>query len=316
MPEPIPDNNTATVVIPTQNAGRHIPGLLDSLQAQTLKPAQIIVVDSESTDQTVQLARSQNCKVITIKRSDFDHGTARNLPFSKIQTEFVIYLTQDALPCDKYAVENIIRPLSDDEKAGAAFGRQLPYPDASFFAEHLRLFNYPENSYERILNDKKKYGIKTAFLSNSFAAYRRSVLEEIGYFKSDLIFGEDTLAAAEILLKGYKIAYAADAKIFHSHNYTVLQDFKRYFDMGVFHKTENWLLNEFGSAKGQAFEYVKSEFRSLLKRKKFSLLPVFVLRNFMKHLGYNLGLQYNRLPIKIARQFSMNQQWWDKKNKP
>jgi glycosyltransferase involved in cell wall biosynthesis len=213
----------------------------------------------------------------------------------------LVYLTQDALPYNEYAIENIIKPFTDDREIGATFGRQLPYPQASVFAEHLRLFNYPDTSYTRVLDDKKKYGIKTAFLSNSFAAYRKSALKEIGYFKSGLPFGEDACAGTKILLKGYKIAYVAEAMVLHSHNYTAWQDFRRYFDMGVFHRAENWLLKEFGKAEGEGIRYAKSEFRFLLRKRKFYLFPEFILRTLMKYLGYKLGTGYERVRPLVAK---------------
>jgi rhamnosyltransferase len=220
---------------------------------------------------------------------EFDHGGTRTLAATKAKGDILIYFTQDALPYNEYAIENLVRPLVEDKNISAAFGRQLPRPDASLFAEHLRLFNYPDTSYTRTLEDKEKYGIKTAFLSNSFVAYKKSVLEEIGYFKNGLSFGEDTCAAAKMLLKGYKIAYVAEAMVLHSHNYTIRQDFIRYFDMGKFHRTENWLLKEFGKAEGQGLKYAKSEFKFLLQRKRFDVFPEFVLRLFMKYSGYVLG---------------------------
>jgi len=284
-----------TIIIPTYNALDYLPSLLTRLESQTFDDYELIVVDSSSQDNTTQIARSHQAKVITIPKQEFDHGDTRTLAAKQAKGDTILYLTQDALPYDEYAVENIVKPFATDEKIAAVFGRQLPYPQASVFAEHLRAFNYPDTSYTRVLDDKEKYGIKTAFLSNSFAAYRRSVLKEIGYFKSGLPFGEDACAGAKILLKGYKIAYVAEAMVLHSHNYTVGQDLRRYFDMGIFHRAENWLLREFGKAEDEAIKYAKSEFRFLLKKRKPYLFPEFILRTFMKYLGYKLGVGYERI---------------------
>jgi glycosyltransferase involved in cell wall biosynthesis len=284
-----------TIIVPTYNASNYLPSLLARLESQTFGDYELIVVDSSSQDNTAQIAASHWAKVITIPKQEFDHGGTRTLAAKQAKGDIILYLTQDALPFDEYTVENIVKPFVIDEKIAAAFGRQLPYPQASVFAEHLRLFNYPDTSYTRVLDDKKKYGIKTAFLSNSFAAYRKSVLKEIGYFKSGLPFGEDACAGAGILLKGYKITYVAEAMVLHSHNYTFWQDFKRYFDMGVFHRMENWLLKEFGKAEDAAIKYAKSEFKFLLRKRKFHLFPEFILKAFMKYLGYKLGISYERI---------------------
>ena len=281
-----------TIIIPTYNASTHLPSLLERLKSQSVANYELMIIDSSSNDNTIEIAKSHSANTIIIPRSEFDHGGTRTLAAKKAKGDILVYLTQDALPYDKYAIENIVKPFTDDQNIGAAFGRQLPYPEASVFAEYLRAFNYPDTSHIRILSDKKEYGIKTPFLSNSFAAYKKSVLEEIGYFKAGLSFGEDACAGAKILLKKYKIAYVADAVVLHSHNYTTWQDLKRYFNMGIFHKKEDWLLKEFGKARNTAAKYVKSEFHFLLRKRKFHLLPEFIFRNLMKYLGYILGIGY------------------------
>ncbi len=290
-----------TIIVPTYNASKFLPSLLTKLESQTIKNYELIVVDSSSNDNTVDIAQSHRANIITIPQSEFDHGGTRTLVAKEAKGDILVYLTQDALPYNEYAIEDIIKPFTSDGKIGATFGKQLPHPEASVFAEHLRLFNYPDTSYTRVLEDKKKYGIKTAFLSNSFAAYRKSVLKEIGYFKSGLPFGEDACAGAKILLKGYKIAYVAEAIVLHSHNYTIWQDFRRYFDMGIFHRMENWLLKEFGKAEDEGVKYIKSEIEFLVRKRRFDLLPEFTLRLIMKYLGYKLGAGHKRMKPLVAK---------------
>lgn len=305
------DSLMLSIVIPTYNASKHLPSLLTRLESQTIKDYELIIIDSSSSDNTVEIARSYGAKIFIIAQSEFDHGKTRELGAKKSKGDVIIYLTQDALPCNEYTIENMIKVFDKDGEIGAVFGRQLPYCKASVFAQHLRLFNYPDTSYTRVLEDREQYGIRTAFFSNSFSAYSKSALEEIGYFKDGLISGEDTCAAAMMLLKGKKIAYVAEAKVFHSHNYTIGQDFRRYFDMGIFHKSQDWLLVEFSKPQGEAVKYIKSEMKFLWKQKKLGSFPEFILRNAMKFLGYMLGSQYGRLPKGIVKRLSMNRSWWD-----
>lgn len=278
-----------TIIIPTYNASSSLPTLLAKLDSQTIKDYELIVIDSSSNDNTTDIAQSHRAKIITISLSEFDHGKTRSLAAKQAKGDILVFLTQDAVPYNEYSIENIIKPFENDENIGAAFGRQLPHPGASVFAEHLRMFNYPDTSYIRVLDDKKSYGIKTTFLSNSFAAYRTPVLKEIGYFKNPMTFGEDTCAGAKILLKGYKIAYVAEAMVLHSHNYTIRQDFKRYFNIGLLHRNESWLLREFGKAEGEGLRYIKSEFKFLLNKKRVYLLPESILRITVKYMAYKLG---------------------------
>jgi rhamnosyltransferase len=298
-------------IIPTLNAEKYISNLLEGLWLQSIKPFEIIVVDSSSDDITVRIAESFGARVIVINRMDFDHGGTRTAAGKAASGEVLIYVTQDVMPFDQHALENLVKPFSDGNVA-AVYGRQLPHPDATPFAMHLRFFNYPENSYVLELKDRQNYGIKTPFLSNSFAAYRRTALEEIGWFREKMIMGEDTYAGARMLLAGYKIAYVADAMVYHSHDYTILQEFKRYFDTGVFHTTEQWIRQEFGNAEGEGMKYILSGLRFLANKQKIYLIPEFVLRAFMKYLGYKMGRHYEKLPKSVVPVLSMHQGWWRK----
>ncbi len=301
------------MIIPTFNAAGFIEKQLGLLKNQTVKDIEIIVVDSSSADRTKEIAETYGAEVVIIPKEDFDHGATRTLGGKRAQGEILVYLTQDALPTDENALEGLIRPFYEDEKVGATFGRQLPFPDVSPFAAHLRVFNYPENSHIRRLEDKDKYGIKTAFLSNSFAGYRRKVLEEIGWFKENLIFGEDTQVGAKLLQAGYKIAYVAEAVVSHSHNHSIFQDFKRYFDVGVFHDIEYWIINAFGKPSGEGIKYLVSEIKYLMKNGRFYLVPECIIRNMFKYIAYHLGCHYNILPLFVVKKFSMNRDWWNRK---
>jgi rhamnosyltransferase len=299
-----------SVVIPTYNADSYLPRLLTSLQEQTVN-FELIIIDSSSTDQTLTIAKEYTEKIITIPKETFDHGGTRTIAAKHASGKIVIFLTQDALPYDAYSLEKIIE-VFNDVKVGAAYGRQIPYEKTSLFGKHLRLFNYTERSYKRTLEDKSKYGIKTAFLSDSFAAYRKEALQEIGWFKNGLIVGEDNYAGAKMLLAGHALDYCAKAKVYHSHTYSLTEEFKRYFDIGVFHQTENWIRQTFGKAEGEGKKYILSEWHYLLQHHAYLLIPQFFLRNGMKYLGYKLGNYFQKLPITLVKKLSLHRQWWDK----
>jgi rhamnosyltransferase len=300
-----------SVIIPTCNAGERLRRLLTALQAQSVG-AEILIVDSSSTDDTVGITRAFGLEPIAIRKEDFDHGGTRTFAGKRANGDILVYLTQDALPADVHAVRNLTASFDEDREVGGTYGRQLPCPGASAFAAHLRLFNYPETSYIRTFNDREKYGIKTAFLSDSFAAYRRSALEKIGWFEENLISSEDTYAGAKLLSAGYRLRYVSDARVYHSHNYTVLEEFKRYFDIGVFHSAERWILETFGRAEGEGMRYILSEFRYLVSRGKYHLLFEFICRNMMKFAGYRLGRNYRGIPMPVSKGISRNKGWWKK----
>jgi rhamnosyltransferase len=220
-----------------------------------------------------------------------------------------VFLTQDACLADEQAIANIVEPFIDSEM-GAVCGRQLPHLDALPLAQHARFFNYPGNVQVKAMTDVPRLGIKTAFISNSFAAYRGDALKAVGGFPVHVILSEDMYVGAKMLMSGWKVTYAGNAQCRHSHNYSITQEFERYFDIGVFQARESWIRQNFGGAGGEGMRYVKSELKFLGLR-RFYLWPSAVVRNAVKLVGYKLGLQEARLPIALKRKLGMYKRYWD-----
>jgi len=301
---------TISVIIPTLNGGERFRQLLAELKKQDPLPGEIMVVDSGSTDDTLTYAREHDARILSIPPQDFDHGGTRSMAARRAAGNLLVFMTQDAVPADAASLQRLIRPLADSRVA-AVYGRQEPFPDATCFARHLRMFNYPERSALRCWEDRQRYGFKTAFISNSFAVYRKDLLESVGFFEEGLLFGEDTFTVAKLLRKGYCIAYAADARVLHSHNYTIGQEFRRYFDIGVVHMLHRALMADFGSPMGEGRKYVSSELSFLVREKAFFQLPLSIVRNGIKFAAYSLGKRYAWLPRRLAVRFSFNRRWWD-----
>ncbi len=303
--------NSYSLVIPTYNAARFMPALLDKIKDLSLSDrcVDVVFIDSMSTDSTRDLIQSHGYVCYPIDKNNFDHGGTRSLAASLTAGEIVVFLTQDACPVSQADIEALVDVFTNS-CVGAAYGRQLPYPDASPFAKHLRHFNYPDNPYVVSYADKARYGIKTAFLSNSFAAYRRKAMDEIGWFKPKLILGEDMYAGAVLLNKGYSIAYQPKARVYHSHNYTCSQEFRRYFDIGAFHTLENWMLEQFGQPESEGMKYVLTEIQSLLSQRKPHYIALSLWRNFLKYIAYKLGRSHRLFPLVIKKRLSMHPSWW------
>lgn len=244
-----------------------------------------------------------------IDAKTFNHGGTRQMGADMFpDKDIYIFLTQDAILADEYAINNIVEVFNNDN-VGCAYGRQLPHKGATIFATHARLFNYKNESYIYSVEDKEKYGMKTAFNSNSFAAYRRKALKDVGGFPTNTILSEDMYVTAKMLLKNWSVAYCADAKVYHSHNYTIWQEFKRYFDIGVFHAREAWIREIFGKAEGEGKKFVVSEVKMLMKNNPLLLIEM-VFRDGMKFLGYRLGIKEKYLPINIKKKISMTKSYW------
>ncbi len=301
---------SVSVIIPTLNGAAWLDRLLAMLTEQSLQPSEILVVDSGSTDATLEIISKYNIRLIEIARDQFDHGGTRSFAVRETTGDLVVFLTQDAIPVDRDALGRLIAPFGSNPQLAATYGRQLPNEDANPLSIHLRLFNYPVEGNLRCRHDRDQYGFRTIFISNSFAAYRRVALVEVGLFPAKLLFGEDTLTVAKLLDRGWSVQYVSEAAVYHSHNYTLWQHFKRYFDIGAFHSLEWPVLSAYGAPTGAGKRFIRSEIAFLLARKQYMLLPQSLVSNVLKWAAYTLGKRHDYLPRFLARAFSMHSFWW------
>ncbi len=307
--EAVIDRSQVAVIIPTCNARRHWEKLNAGLRLQGLPADQVLVVDSSSDDGTRELAEVEGYQVARIDRCDFNHGGTRQFALNLVPwASIAIYLTQDAILATPDSIDILLSAFAD-RRVAAAYGRQLPRVGAGPIEAHARLFNYPPQSEVRDFESRHALGIKAAFLSNSFAAYRVSELTEVGGFPSDVIMAEDAIVAGRLLLAGWKIAYVAEAQVRHSHSFTLAQEFQRYFDTGVYHSQENWLVEKFGKPGGEGMRFVKSELAYLFPR-SLHLVPYALLRTASKAIAYQLGFHNPALGANWPRRLSYHKNYW------
>jgi rhamnosyltransferase len=281
------------------------------LDLQGLAPEQILIIDSSSTDGTIELARAVGYACISVAQRDFNHGRTRQLGCTHFHSaELLIYMTQDALPAQSDSFLTLCDVFADST-IGAACGRQIFRPEADAIERHARLFNYPETSNKRDFSSHSTLGLKATFFSNSFAAYRRSSLLQAGGFPSNVIVAEDSVVAARLLMLGWQIAYVADAAVIHSHSFTVQQEFRRYFDTGVHHAREPWIRESFGGAGKEGKRFVLSEL-SYLRSHQFGLIPSALFRTLSKFLAYQLGIREKYIPVVVKRSFSLQPAFWNR----
>ena len=298
------------LLVPIYNPGSRWRDFLSALQQQARQPDQVVVLDSESTDGSPQAAQALGYSVQTVKRSQFNHGGTRQAGLDQHATgaDLAIFLTQDAILARPDALQQLLSAF-DEPKVAATYGRQLPHANATPIAAHARLFNYPPLGHTVTAQDKTHKGIKTCFLSNSFAAYRLSALRQAGGFAPDLILGEDMHLAARLLLAGHAIRYQASAQVYHSHNYSLQEEMARYFDTGVFHAQQSWLMSTFGGAGNEGLKFMTSEIRHLGQHAPFQL-PQALLRSLLKAAGFKLGRSSAHLPVALNKRLSMHKGFW------
>lgn len=308
------DIDRARVIILVRNGGARWREAAAALRAAVPHPSIVAVVDSGSTDGSDRVAAGYGFEVLRIDPRTFNHGRTRQMAVERFCTgrEFAVFLTHDAVPDAQGAVTELLSAFADPN-VGAAYGRQVPHHGARPFDAHVILFNYGIYSETRSLEDAARLGIKTAYLSNSFAAYRISALQACGGFPSHLILGEDAAVAVRMLLSGWSIRYCAEARVRHSHSYSVRQEMQRYFDFGVLHAQLPELMRHFGAAEGEGARFIASELRHMAAHAPW-LLPLVPVRNGAKYLGYRFGRAFTRLPRRICRRLSMTKIFWDGKD--
>lgn len=302
------------LIVPTYKPGKMWDDWLEKVSLQSYIPDQVVIIDSNSNDGTVDKSLDFGFKVIKIDRREFNHGGTRNRAFRETNRsnsiELVIFMTQDAILANKDSIKNILAPFKNQEIA-AVCGRQKPYKNADPIAQHSRLYNYSSCSRINSKSDIKNIGLKAAYMSNSFAAYRVTNYLDLGGFPENLIFGEDMYLAAKMLLAGNKTFYASNAVVNHSHNYSIWEEYKRYFDIGVFHKTQSFLLEKFGSPSGEGLQFAASEIKYTYKYGNIIWTINSILRTGVKFIGYQLGKRYTILPLSWRKIFSMDKNYWN-----
>lgn len=204
------------------------------LQKQTVSSALLVI---NSGDKEVAIAKSETLK---IPKSEFNHANTRNLSLN-YEADFYLFMTQDAMPCDEFLVENLLKAF-EDSKVVVAYARQIPYESADAIEVFARTTNYPPLSKVKSKSDLPTMGIKTFFCSDSCAMYRADYFREVGGFKKDLCTNEDMEFVARAMMNGQKIAYVAEAKVYHSHTFTCKDMWKRYRAIGRFFSENRWIL--------------------------------------------------------------------------
>lgn len=298
-----------TIAIPTYNAESILDDLINSIKKQNIN-VKVMVIDSSSHDRTLSILNDNNINYFIIDNEKFDHGGTRNLFLKKINTDFILFLTQDVILNSAFTIDHLMIPFEDDCVV-AVSGRQLPHENANPLAAYARMKNYSDKSYITSLNDAFPKGIRKLYLSNSFCVYRTDILKKIGGFPNEIIFGEDFYIAAKMILAGYKIAYSADACVKHSHNFNLKDEFARYFDIGVFHKENKWILESFGSVEGEGINFAIGQIKYLISIKKYDFLVMSILSSLAKYIGYKMGKNYKYWGRRFCKKISMNKKYWN-----
>lgn len=302
------------LIIPVYRPDEKLERLIEKINTQTVRPDHVFYMQTlTGTEEDVRvrkiLEKTEHAVITTLEKKEFDHGGTRNQGAAMSQAEYMLFMTQDAVPADDLLVKKLLQAMEADRHTATAYARQLPDDKVGFIEHYTRRFNYPPESSIKTKADLPKLGIKTYFCSNVCAMYRREVYRQMGGFVLHTIFNEDMIMAAGVIQAGYQIAYVAEAKVIHAHRYTYRQQFKRNFDLAVSQKQYHEIFDGVRS-ESEGIRLVKTTMKYLLAKGKWYLVPDLILQSGFKFLGYRFGKKYDKLPMKAVRRFSMNPSYW------
>ena len=304
------ENKTVDVIIPAYHPGKEFATLIKRLEQQSVPIHRIIVMNTEESMWNKEWEKlSDVMEIHHLAKSEFDHGGTRAQAAELSDADVMIFMTQDAMPADRELLAELLKALEQDENIAAAYARQLPNAECSFVERYTRAFNYPDRSVVKTKKDMDQYGIKTFFCSNVCAAYKKDIYQKQGGFVRRTIFNEDMIYAGGLIQAGYGIAYAAEAKVIHSHNYNCMQQFHRNFDLGV-SQAEHPEIFEGVPSEGEGMRLVKKTLSHLVRSGKIWLIPGFVMQCAGKYAGYLAGKNFRRLPKKFVLWCTMSPNYW------
>ena len=304
------ENKTVDVIIPAYHPGKEFATLIKRLEKQSVPIHRIIVMNTEESMWNKEWEKlSDVMEIHHLAKSEFDHGGTRAQAAELSDADVMIFMTQDAMPADRELLAELLKALEQDENIAAAYARQLPNAECSFVERYTRAFNYPDRSAVKTKKDMDQNGIKTFFCSNVCAAYKKDIYQKQGGFVRRTIFNEDMIYAGGLIQAGYGIAYAAEAKVIHSHNYNCMQQFHRNFDLGV-SQAEHPEIFKGVPSEGEGMRLVKKTLSHLVRSGKIWLIPGFVMQCAGKYAGYLAGKNFRRLPKKFVLWCTMSPNYW------
>ena len=312
---------TFDIIIPVCCPGEKFEKLLGMLTVQTVRPGKVIImetVESEAASEKLReiLDNALSLKamaagnssaipyeVYPVRKQDFDHAGTRREAVTYTEADIFIMMTQDAVPADENLCAELIKGFLQ-QGAAMCYASQIAFPEAGDIERVTREFNYPAKSAVRTEADIETLGIRAFCASDVCCAYDRKIYEELGSFTYHAVFNEDMIYARKVLDNGFNIVYAADARCYHSHNYSASEQFHRNFDLGMSQADHPEV---FGNVKSES-EGVKLVLNTI-KRISPLHIPGLFIQTAAKYLGYRAGKAYKKLKPRTVEKLAQNKEY-------
>ena len=292
-----------SIIILSKNGQECIQKCLDKVCNQNYDhDYEVVVIDSGSTDKTLEIIKKYPLRLYEISSDDFRHSKTRNLGASFAKGEFVVFLSQDAEPLDENWLYHLTLPLLKDVWVGAVFGRQIPTKESNPVNRFRVQWIYGEDSFTKSRDSGFEFPRALFSFSNVNSATRKDLLSRFP-FREDLFFCEDVSLAKQLITNGYTIVYSSEAPVFHSHNFGIGEAFSRYFDVAVAYKKIG-ILEETKKIEKEGNKYVLEELRYLIKNSHSLWIFYSLINNLIKYMGFKIGCAEQLVPLLLKKKIS------------
>jgi rhamnosyltransferase len=293
-----------SILIPTKNGADDLGACLEAIYSQKgVKPFEVIVVDSGSSDATLEIARRYPVRLEQIPSEAFHHARTRNYLASLAKGDFLVFLSQDAIPAVETWLGAMVSNFSDPSVA-AVYGRQRPKPDATFERQDVLDALYGDEKIVKDPSNRAGLSYRHYHFSSANSAIRRDVWRTTR-FPEELRVFEDMGIAKRILDGGWKIVYDPGASVYHSHEHTTTGLFKRYFDIGyTLRKLGIWREMTKSSLLWDASKLVRRKLARFNGNGNSLKIGASLSQDLAKSAGMFLGLNERFLPFSVKRRLS------------
>jgi rhamnosyltransferase len=301
-----------SVIIPVKDAGPEFASCLDAVRSQDLdEEVEMIAIDSGSRDDSVAVARARGVRVYEIPPEQFTHGGSRNLGADLSRGDVLVFLSQDAIPVDSHWLDHVVHPLREDVGVAGVYGRQLPNEDATPPERYFLEFLYGSAPKRQRAAHERDLSMATTLFSNVNAAMPKAIWERFP-FVDDIVMSEDQEWSRRVLLAGYALVYEPAAAVRHSHNYTIVSAFRRFFDSGA-SSERAYMAGRLHSARvlrRAAISYARGELTWLWRTRQRRWILYSAVYETAKMLGLLAGANHHRFPRRVKRQLSAMPAFW------
>lgn len=224
----------ASIIIPTKNGEKYLNEVLTSIYSQSIKNIEIIIIDSGSTDKTLKIVKKYPVKLKQILSHEFDHGGTRNLGAKIARGKYIVYLTQDATPANKYWLKNLLSAYEKDKLIVGSYSRHIPRKSCNPLLKRQITQVWPTGSQTPLIikkSDLQKYKNdlpRIIHFSDSSSVILREIILKYPFPKTR--FAEDIQWEIKVLKAGYKVEYSPQSVIYHSHDYPLIEQIRQNYD--------------------------------------------------------------------------------------